>query len=366
MYRFTSSFFALSIAILGCAANSQKGDSSFGGSDTGPSSTGTLGAGAGATTTDSSTGAPSASTGSLSGTVTSSGSGSGGGGSSLIYAHTDTTLYTLDPTSSQLSLTMVGDFDCVGGNNQDNAMTDVAVNQMQDIWAVSQTAVHSIQILGTTAHCASSIPLNNPNKVSFYALTFAPAGVLDPMKEVLVAGNTKGELWAIDGNGNLSQHGTFGTVPSNDGNGHSYQYAGKTWELSGDIVFLANNGNPVGFATVRDCPSPPSTSNCDADDTLLEIDVSLIGSATTGSVTKAVRGQIVKGASCNDGTSGSYGSMYGIAAWNDKVYGFSRKGNLVEIDTNDGSACLVQAYASDKFAGAGVTTLAPVMVPPPK
>ena len=58
--------------------------------------------------------------------------------------------------------------------------------------------------------------------------------------------------------------------------------------------------------------------------------------------------------------------MFGIAAWNDKVYGFSRSGNLVEINTADGTGCLVTQYADDKFAGAGVTTMAPVTPPPPK
>ena len=204
--------------------------------------------------------------------------------------------------------------------------------------------------------------------MSFYALTFAPKGTIDASNEVLVAGNTAGELWAIDAQGNVEQHGNFGKVPADDGNGNAYdsKHVGKAWELSGDIVFLANAGNPVGFATVRDCPTPPSTNGCNAVNTLIEIDVSKLGNATTGSVTKSVRGQIVKRKGCNDGTQGDYGNMYGIAAWDKKVYGFSRSGNLVDIDITDGSGCLVQAYGDDKFSGAGVTTLAPVVAPPPK
>ena len=56
--------------------------------------------------------------------------------------------------------------------------------------------------------------------------------------------------------------------------------------------------------------------------------------------------------------------MFGIAAWNDKVYGMSRAGNLVDIDITDGAGCLVQGYPDSKFSGAGVTTLAPVIPPP--
>lgn len=288
-------------------------------------------------------------------------------GPSLVYAHTDTTLFQLDPTSPTLALTTIGDFDCIGGSGNDTAMTDLAVDESQALWGISANAVHPLAIQGGAVHCAAPIALNNPKAVHFYGLSFAPAGVLDPAKEVLVGGNTAGELWAIDAQGNLSQRGTFGTVPTDDGNGHPYPKAnvGKPWELSGDIVFLTNGGSPVGFATVRDCPNPPSATGCNATNTLLEIDVPALASATTQSVAKAIRGQIVKRAGCADPTT-SFGNVYGIAAWEAQVYGFSRTGDLVAIDTSDGSGCLVQAYASDKFAGAGVTTLAPVKPPPPK
>jgi hypothetical protein len=301
------------------------------------------------------------------------GIGTGGGsttntasGPPLIYAHTDSTLFKLDPTSPTLALTTLGDFDCIGGNGQDPAMTDFAVDKDLHLWGVSKSAVHPLTVQGSAVHCGAAVPLDPSKNVSFYALTFAPAGVLDPTKEVLVAGNTAGQLWAIDGAGNLSQHGTFGKVPNDDGNGNAYDNAGKEWELSGDIVFLANGGKPIGFATVRDCPNPPSTKNCNTVNTLIEIDVAKLGAATTQSVTKAVRGQIVKRQGCNDATQGDYGNMYGIAAWGSKVYGFSRSGMLVEIDTSDGTGCLVQAYDADKFSGAGVTTLAPIQPPTPK
>src|SRR5262249_52428475 len=155
--------------------------------------------------------------------------------------------------------------------------------------------------------------------------------------------------------GNLTQHGTFGAVPASDGHGHTYKNAGKEWELSGDIVFLANNGNPLGFATVRDCPTPPSTTSCNTTDTLIELDLTLLKTAGAQVVTKqtgGVRGQIVKAPGCNDPTNTSYGSMYGIAAYQDKVYGFSHQGYIVTIDNNDGTACLALQTTSDSWAGA--------------
>jgi hypothetical protein len=297
------------------------------------------------------------------------GTGGGGSGGYLAYAHTNKTLFEFDPSAANLSIKTVGDFDCIGGAGQDTAMTDLAVNQNGDVWGISETAVYSLQVQGTKVHCASKIPLNNANKVKFYALTFVPAGVLDPNKEVLVAGNTDGELWAVDEQGNLSLHGNFGNVPANDGNGHTYpsKNQGKRWELSGDIVFLANKGSPVGFATVRDCPSPPANTGCDGTDTLLEIDMTKLKTATTQSVTKSVRGQIVKKAGCSDAGNGSgYGSMYGIAAYEDKVFGFSHSGAIVEIDNKNGEACLILNQPSNYWDGAGVTTLAEVIDPEPK
>jgi hypothetical protein len=80
---------------------------------------------------------------------------------------------------------------------------------------------------------------------------------------------------------------------------------------------------------------------------------------------KSVRGAVVKGSACTNAASpATFGSTFGIVAYADKVYGFSRQGDVIEIDNKDGSACLVSSDASKKFAGAGVTTVAPVTAPP--
>ncbi len=290
------------------------------------------------------------------------------GSSTLVYAHTDTTLFQIDPTSASPSLAQLGDFDCVGASGQDPAMTDVAVDKDGKLWGISHTQVHQLEVVNKVVHCAKSIVLAASLDVKFYALTFAPVGVISATEEVLVAGNTAGELWAIDAAGNLSQRGVFGDVPVSDGNGHVYptDHQNKAWELSGDIVFVENDGNPIGFATVRDCPNPPATTSCSNTDTLIEIDVPKLAKANILPVTKAVRGQIVKRPNCSDTQNTAYGSMYGITTWADKVYGFSRTGNLVEIDTSDGSACLLSAFPNADFGGAGVTTKAVVIPPPPK
>lgn len=62
-------------------------------------------------------------------------------------------------------------------------------------------------------------------------------------------------------------------------------------------------------------------------------------------------------------TNSNYGSMYGIAAYENKGYGFSHQGFIVSIDNNDGAACLAVSTGSDEWAGAAITTLAPVQPP---
>jgi len=364
------------IALVACSATGTHQFTGAGGGDTGTGASSAVGTGAAAAT---STGALTTTNSSTATGISSTTSGGTGGMAvSSAYLHTATSLYTFDPSNPSTAPVYVGDFDCLGsGSGQDYSMTDLAVNSTGELWAISSHYVYPIQISGSTVHCVDSYALNAPSGVVFYGLTFAPAGVLGS-GEVLVGANTAGQLYSIEQNGNgitLTQRGTFGTVPQNDGHGHNYpsdsstgNTVGSAWELSGDIVFLANNGNPLGFATVRDCKSPPSTSNCSNTDTLIEINVGMLATATTQSVTQSVRGQVVKSASCTDTSHTSYGGMYGIAASGSSVFGLahgtsSAGGSIVQIDNNDGSACLVQSSPSQQWDGAAITTVAQVMPP---
>jgi hypothetical protein len=362
-------------AFAACAAGSTPTTGTSGDTTTTGGNSGGAG-GAGTTTSGATTG-----DGGSGGSLFDAGHGGGSPGGSapyLIYAHTNTTLYSLDPVKPDLPITQIGDFDCVlkpgemATPGKVASMTDLAIDENLTMFSVSSFAVHPITVTGSTVHCGTPIPLTDPilmdkNK-RFYSLSFAPTGVLDPAKEVLVAGNTAGELWAIDPAGKITQHGTLGNIPATDGHGHAYANydanVPKAWEISGDIVFLSNNGKPVGFATVRDCPNPPSPTGCAKVDTLIEIDMSKMAMAGAQNVQKSLRGQVVKRAGCSDNVNASYGFLYGIATWNDKVYGFGHEGNLVDISLLDGSACLVKNYATSMFSGAAVTTVAPVTPPP--
>lgn len=304
-------------------------------------------------------------------------------GATLLYGHTNTALYSVDPTDPKLAVTKVGDFDCIGtGAGQVTSFTDLAVDKNGKLFGVSQKAVFlDMQLGGGKVGCAGkAVSLNVASNVAFFGASFAPSGTLDPTKETLVVANSDGELYAIDVvSGAATLVGNFGTVPANDGNGHAYAAAhvGKAWELSGDIVFVENGGKPLGFATLRDCPTPPSTTGCNTTDTLVEIDVGKLSSTAPTTVTKAVRGQVVKAAGCTDTANTSYGSMFGIVAFSGDIIGFSRVKRsggveaslVVRVDNNKGTACLVgddTATAPGGWAGAGVTTKVAVTAPPPK
>jgi hypothetical protein len=265
-----------------------------------------------------------------------------------IYAHTDTALYELDPTNMAAPMKSLGDFDCIGKGGA-RAMTDIAVAKDGTVYGVSAVAVYPLFLEGPRVRCEASWPL--PSGEPFFGLTVAPEGTLEP-REVLVAANVAGELFRIDETtGAATEVGSFGADPA----------TGRPWLLSGDIVFLANGGSPLGFATVRTCET--GQTNCSTTDTLIEIDVKKMAPGAA-SVTKSVRGAITRGSWCtNDATPASFGGLFGIAAFEDKVYGFSRRGQIVEMRNADGSACLAADFGNVAFAGAGVATNAPVRAP---
>lgn len=258
----------------------------------------------------------------------------------VFYANTDTTLYQLDPADVTKPMTKIGDFDCVGSGGATSVMTDIAVDKHGKVYGVSPAAAWPLTIQPDgTVHCDAKWPL--AYGTHFNGLTFAPENTVD-VDEVLIGGNAEGALYRIDANtGATTQIGTLGVDPA----------SGKPWTISGDMVFLANGGDPIGYATVRTCTD---ATTCDRNDTLMEIDVKSL-KAGTQSVAKAIRGPV-----------NGFGSIYGVTALHDKVYGFSRRGDLIAIDSNTGAPSLVWGDKTLAFAGAGVTTIAPVTAPPPR
>ncbi|MFO0662343.1 MAG: hypothetical protein U0174_00240 [Polyangiaceae bacterium] len=289
-----------------------------------------------------------------SGTGISIGGGSDGGTEAggpatetVLYANTDTELFSLNPSAPNVAPKSLGKFDCIGQGGA-VAMTDIGVAKDGTIYGISQVAAYPLKPSadGKTVHCEETWPL--PANSRFYGLTMAPVNTVNA-EETLIAANEAGELYSIDAqSGKTTKVGNLGKDNQNN-----------PFNLSGDIVFLANGGNPVGFATVRACPK----NKCQEFDTLIELNVSAIKPGAS-SVLKSIRGVLNLATSCKkSGIPTQFGSVYGVAAYGDKVYGFTRDGYSIEISNQNGDTCMLGSSTTMKFAGAGVTTMATVVAP---
>lgn len=295
-----------------------------------------------------------------------SGSKDGGpGGVTTVYAHTDTTLYTLNPQTN--AVTQVGAFAGTSGSTNDTTVTDLAVDSAGDVYVNSESVIYKANVPtspGTVQLTKiASISLKTGQK--FYALAFTPAGSLDP-NEVLVGGDGYGELYSIDTtNGSTRDLGHFGADPSHSG----YDFA-----LSGDLVFYMDANNaPTGLATVRPCK--PGKATCmTSNDYLVAVDMTALANAykTSTPAASLLKG-IYGGSSTSDGPGTGYGDLFGLGAWQGSVFAFARKTSanatplLLSISPTTGQGTVVSSAFTftNGWSGAGVTTSATITVPLP-
>jgi hypothetical protein len=317
-------------SVIGCGGSSQTGFALTG--DGGTASQGDAGGGGGGTQL-----------GGDAGLSPDSGSGTGGSsGPPLIYAHTDTELYSMDPTTH--AVTDIGPFS--DGSGSTPTITDLAVDGSGDVFVNSETAIYTATIptSGTgTVNITLRAQLQTGTK--FYALGFTPAGTLES-GESLIAGDSAGSLYYIPSTGSS-------VVPQNLGG------FGGSWELSGDVVFFTSNGSTIGLATIRQCDPTCDTKN----DSLAEIDMAALKQAYTSQTPSTALLQQVLGS----GTG--FGDLFGIGAWGSSVYAFSREqsggtpAQLVQVDSS-GTGTSLQSFTNitSGWSGAGVTTKAPVTI----
>ncbi|MFO0610441.1 MAG: hypothetical protein U0324_45190 [Polyangiales bacterium] len=235
-------------------------------------------------------------------------------GTTLVYAHSDDTLYTVDPTTRDVQ--RVGTFQFPTDGNT-HAMTDLAVDAMGRITGVTEDALYSVDPM--TARCTLVRSLPVADRRVFVGLTWVPVGVLDPAAEVLLGGATDGSLWRINPASGTTAR--VGALPTG-------------WGISGDIVSIRGAAT---YATVR------PTTGTSTTDTLVTL---TFGS----SVTMRRVGDI------------GFRSLYGLGYWRQTLYGFSRAGELITIQASSGRGTRVSMPAM-QFSGAGVTTVASIAPP---
>jgi hypothetical protein len=253
----------------------------------------------------------------------------------------------MDPNTHQL--TDIGPFS--DGSGQTPTITDLAVDANDDVWVNSETAIYRAVLPSGTGTVNITLQTQLQTSTKFYALGFTPAGVLGS-GEALIAGDSAGDLYYIDTSGASATPlnlGGFGSAPG-----------GGKFELSGDVVFYTLNGTPRGLATVRSCTSSCSSS----DDYLVEVDIAAMQQAYQS---KTAAASLLKS---NVGSGTGYGRLFGIGAWGNSVYAFSRASStgstpaqLVQVGSA-GTGSVLQQFANitSGWSGAGVTTKATVTV----
>lgn len=226
----------------------------------------------------------------------------------VVYAHDDNELYAVDPRTNRLR--RIAAF--VWPSGPHTSMTDLAVDAMGEVVACSRDALYRVDV--TNARLTKIT--NFAESQVFYGLTYLPAGVLDADREVLVGATSNGTYYRIDpSNGRLTRLGQFQ----------------NSWTLSGDIVSIAGERT---YATVRRSGS--------TNDSLAELNT------RTGSL------RII-------GDTG-FASIYGLGYWRQTLYGFTRAGEFITINSSTGRGTR-QSMPTMEFSGAGVTTTAPIAPP---
>jgi hypothetical protein len=293
----------------------------------------------------------------------------GDGGTTVtttIYAHTDNTLYSMDPVTK--ATTLVGTFAGVGGGSTDSAVTDLAVDANGDVFVNTESVIYKAALPATlpgTVTLTKLAALQTSNR--FYALAFAPAGALEPSNETLIGGDGSGELWAIDtSTGATTDLGHFGNDPSTPNN---------VFALSGDLVFYTDaSGKATGLATIRSCKASSTSSSSCGKDFLAGVDMTaLAGAYTSKTPAASLLGGIYGGSTSGPGSGTGYADVFGLGAWQGSVFGFTRHTSsdpptLILIDPTSGAGQQIATFNfpnNNGWSGAGVTTKVTISVPNP-
>lgn len=225
-----------------------------------------------------------------------------------IYAHTSSTLYTVD-VAEPYTEAMVGAFKFSqdGCNHQ---MTDVAIDRYGVLYGVSFDCGYVIHPQTAQAIRLGSLP------TSFNGLTLVPKGILDPNKDVLVGTANNGDWYRL-----ALMNGVF--MAQKIGQyGAGYTSAGDAFSIENVGTFGAVNKTGVSGTVI------------------VEVD------PATGAVQKELA------------TLAGFSAIYGLAGWQGLILAFSSGGEVFRIHPTSGEV----TNLGDKnisWWGAGVGTVIP-------
>lgn len=242
-----------------------------------------------------------------------------------VYAHTKDTLYLYEPVGGELK--QIGKFSCLDTADMNDVVVDLAVDKTGTVYAT--TFRRFLKVDPITAGC-TEIKKAAVGDDSFpNALSFVPAGTVDPTKEALVGYAPVGG--SPDSTDYVRIDTTTGTMTKI---GQLNATTGGTqYKSSGDLISLIQDANRT-FLTVKLLGDGGTGT-----DLLAEVD------PKTG-VMKRIVGDTKQT------------NLFGLGYWAGKGYGFSDDGKISQIDMKTGAASVVKSAAP--WYGAGVTTEAPI------
>jgi hypothetical protein len=217
-----------------------------------------------------------------------------------VYVHTRDTLYTVDPTT--WDVTLVGKFQTNG-----DLVTDLAVTSTGIIYAISQTKLYTVNATTGVATFKADLSAG----AGGVGLTFLNSGEL-------LGADQDGGVWKINPTTGVSSTiGTFGAL---------YATAGDLVAVEDGTMYALSDKGPNG--------------NENNSNLLLEVNT------TTGQGTPVGQGI-------------GYGRVFGAAFINGQVIAFNTDGQIIEINPVTGAGALVKTHADLEFWGAGVTPRVP-------
>jgi len=247
-----------------------------------------------------------------------------------IYAHTADTLYLFEPVSNELKF--IGKFSCLKAGE---FMVDLAVDRTGTVYATTFTRFLTVDPI--TGSCSDVRPPHGAGEAPYpNALSFVPAGTVDPTMEALVGyappvgTDSSTDYVRID-----TKTGVMTKIGTLNATGAKPRY-----KSSGDLISLIQDQSRTFLTVKNDVDGGGGT------DSLAEVNPKT--------------GELMKILGPTNQTD-----IFGLGYWAGKGYGFSDNGKISEIDMSTGSATVVKTLTGDggvgiPWFGAGVTTEAPI------
>jgi hypothetical protein len=228
-----------------------------------------------------------------------------------VYAHSSTRLYYMD-VYPPYQIVDVADFGWPA-NADSTEMTDIAIDRNGVIYGVSFDDLFVCRADNAQCRRIGGLPS------SFNGLTWMPAGTVFPDREALIGIANDGRWFRLDipvGGGNLQavQIGAYSA---------GYTSSGDAFSIEGVGTFGAVNKGSLTY------------------DYLLEVNA-------TGGLVREL------------GPIGAYSTIYGVAGWSGKFFGFDSTGAVILIDLNSGTPPTVTPIHTGTgivWWGAGVRTV---------